>query len=235
VDLATGAVCGAEALLRWHHQSGELYAADRFIDLAEESGLMIDIGRWVLREGCRAAARWAEPSCSQLRTMYLNISKGQLGDVGLPGDLQRILAETGVEPGLICVEIAEPALENAGATAASNLARLHELGVRIAIDDFGSGDAALAHLRHHRVDTVKIDRSFINDVDVDDYSRRLVAGITALARQVGLTVVAEGVETDAQARVLRELGCASAHGYLFAEAVPLDEFPAVMHRRHLVG
>ncbi|MBI4935554.1 MAG: EAL domain-containing protein [Actinobacteria bacterium] len=235
VDLATGEVCGAEALLRWHHQSGELYAADRFIDLAEETGLMVDIGRWVLREGCRAAAKWSKCASTPLRTLYLNVSRAQLSDVGLSDDLERILAETGVSPAMICVEVAEPALDHAGMTVTANLARLHELGVRLAIDDFGSGDAALAHLRDHRVDAVKIDRSFVSDVDVDDYSRRLVAGITALAGQVGLTVVAEGVETDSQARVLRDLGCATAHGYLFAHAVPLDEFPTVMRRLHHIG
>ena len=235
VDLCTGEVCGAEALLRWHHQSGELYAADRFIDLAEETGLMVDIGRWVMREGCRAAATWSKCASRPLRTLYLNVSRAQLGDVGLSDDLERILAETGVAPEMICVEVAEPALEHAGMTVTANLARLHEIGVRLAIDDFGSGAAALAHLRNHRVDAVKIDRSFVSDVDVDDYSRRLVAGITALARQVGLTVVAEGVETEAQASVLRDLGCATAHGYLFAAAVPLDEFPVVMRRRHHIG
>ena len=235
VDLATGAVCGAEALLRWHHQSGELYSADRFIDLAEESGLMVDIGRWVLREACRAAVHWTELSCVGLRTLYLNLSKAQLSDVALVGDLGRIITETGVAPELLCMEIAEPALVDAGAVMTNNLARLHALGVRLAIDDFGRGDAALSHLRDHRVDIVKIDRSFVHDVDVDDYSRRLVAGIAALAQQVGLAVVAEGVETVEQARVLRDLGCATAHGYLFAGAVSLDEFPSVMGQRYKIA
>jgi diguanylate cyclase (GGDEF)-like protein/PAS domain S-box-containing protein len=231
VDLSTGEVCGAEALLRWHHRSGELYSADRFIDLAEESGLMIDFGRWALREGCRAAARLADSAGAQMRTMYLNVSKAQLADVAFPRDVQRIIDETGVDPGVLCLEISERSLEHVGALVASNLAKLRELGLRLAIDDFGSGEAALALLRDLRVDAVKIDRSFVCHLDDDDYSRRLVGGIAALARQMGLTIVAEGVETRGQARVLRDLGCATAHGYLFAGAVPLEDFTTMLHHR----
>jgi diguanylate cyclase (GGDEF)-like protein/PAS domain S-box-containing protein len=232
VDLASGDVVGAEALLRWHHRSGQLFCADRFIDLAEESGLMIDIGRWALREGCRLAEEWSRTSPGRLRTLYLNLSRAQLGDGGLPTDLERILEETGIEPGLLCAEIAETALVNASSVVSVNLARIRDMGIRLAIDDFGRGDAALSHLRRHRVDAVKIDRTFVSEVDTDEYARRLVAGMAALAQHVGLAVVAEGVETSAQARVLRDLGCATAHGYLFAGAVPADDFPALLQRRY---
>jgi diguanylate cyclase (GGDEF)-like protein/PAS domain S-box-containing protein len=235
VDLSTGQVCGVEALLRWQHQSGELYSADRFIDLAEETGLIVDIGRWAAREACRRFAAWTARYPGRLRTLYLNLSKGQLADPGLVDDFESLLAGSGVAPGLVCVEIAEPALTHATTMAKSNLARLRSIGLRLAIDDFGSGDAALAHLREHRVDAVKIDRSFVHDVDENDYARRLVSGITALAQRLGLAVVAEGVETEEQAAHLREMGCNSAHGFLYAGALPAAEITPLLTRTFTIG
>jgi diguanylate cyclase (GGDEF)-like protein/PAS domain S-box-containing protein len=235
VDLQTGRVCGAEALVRWEHRSGELYAADRFIDLAEETGLIVDIGRWVIRKSCRQLVRWTTSHPGRLSTLYLNLSKGQLSDPALVADFKSIIIDTGVDPSMLCVEIGETGLAHATATVNNNLARLRELGLRLAIDDFGSGDAALAHLREHRVDTVKVDRTFVRDVESNDYARRLVGGIAALAQRVGLRVVAGGVETEHQAEFLREMGIFSAHGYLFSGAVPADEFDLLMDRTFKSG
>jgi predicted signal transduction protein with EAL and GGDEF domain len=235
VDLTSGRVCGVEALLRWQHESGELYVADRFIDLAEETGLIVDIGRWAAREACRRFAAWTARFPGRLHTLYLNLSKGQLADPGLVDDFESLLADSGLAPGLLCVEVAEPALTHATTMANGNLSRLRALGLRLAIDDFGSGDAALSHLREHRVDAVKIDRSFVRDVDDNDYARRLVSGITALAQRVGLSVVAEGVETEEQAAHLREMGCNSAHGFLYAGALPAAEITPLLTRTFTIG
>lgn len=230
VDLQSGAVVAVEALLRWHHPSGELYSADRFIDVAEEMGVLVEGGDWLLREACAAAAAWARLRPERPLMLRINLSKQQLAEHGMGSAFERALVESCVSAASVCVEIAESALIRPSSAAHDNLGHLAALGVNLAIDNFGTGYAALAFLRERPIDVVKIDRSFINDVDGTDHARRLVAGISALARQMGLHVAAEGVETLSQVRVLRELGCASAQGFLFSPAVPADQVLGLLDR-----
>lgn len=222
VDLLTGEISAVEALLRWDHPSGELWSADRFIGLAEEIGVMVESGNWVVREACTAAAKWTAALPGRPLTLRLNLSKQQLADLGLALHFEQSLLDSGLNPRMVCVEIAESALIEPSNTVHENLEHLKRIGVRLAIDNFGTGYAALAYLRDRPVDMVKIDRSYTRELDGSDYARRLVAGITALAQHLGLQVGAKGVETMQQVQLLREFGCTSAHGFLFSEAVPED-------------
>lgn len=225
IDLCTGAVCAVEALLRWHHPSGELYPAARFIDLAEEMGVIVESGNWVVREACAQAARWA----AHRLTMRVNLSKQQLNEGGLVTAFEKALCDSGLTPSSVCAEVSESALMLSTATAQRNLAALRDLGVRLAIDNFGTGYGALAYLRD--LDLVKLDRTYVRDLETNDYARRLVSGIVALAQRIGLQVAAEGVETVEQVRLLRELGCTTAQGYVFLRALPADSIePLLQHR-----
>jgi diguanylate cyclase (GGDEF)-like protein/PAS domain S-box-containing protein len=226
IDLTTGAMIAVEALLRWHHPSGETYTADRFVDLAEETGLILDIGPWVLNQACAQARAWATDRPDRHLTVRVNASALQLADAGLLTSLDQALVVSGLEAGLLCIEITETALLRETQTARDNLAGIRHRGVRIAVDDFGTGYASLAYLRQYPVDVLKIDRSFVSEITTDDYDRRLVAGIVSLAQTLGMTVTAEGVETPEQASALREMGCPGAQGYLYCRAVPADTITA---------
>ncbi|MEQ1699571.1 MAG: EAL domain-containing protein [Ilumatobacteraceae bacterium] len=231
VDMSTGEVVAVEALLRWHHPSGEVLNANRFIDAAEEAGLLSDIGDWALLQACTQMARWnAEPGGSQL-TVGVNISARQLAETDLHRRTAAILEASGLDPTLLCIEITETTMLVQTAESRQNLQRLHEAGIRLAIDDFGTGYASLAYLREIHVDTVKIDRSFVNDLNNNDFDRRLVDGIIALANRLGISVTAEGVETDDQANTLLQFGCDRAQGFLYSPAIPADEFA----RRYLTS
>jgi diguanylate cyclase (GGDEF)-like protein/PAS domain S-box-containing protein len=226
IDLTTGSMIAVEALLRWHHPSGQLYGADRFVDLAEETGLILDIGRWVLFQACAQAQAWATGFPARPLTVRVNASALQLADPGLLPSLDDALAASGLDPGVLCVEITETALLRETTTARDNLDGIRQRGIRIAVDDFGTGYASLTYLRQYPADVLKIDRSFVADITTDEYDRRLVAGIVALSGTLGMTVTAEGVETAEQAAMLREMGCPGAQGYLYSRAVPAREITA---------
>ncbi len=228
VDLVTGAVIAAEALVRWHHPSGELYSADRFVEVAEETGMILDIGDWVLREACMQAAAWAVDREDRPITVRVNVSALQLAEGGLLAALDDALATSGLDPAHLCLEITETALLRETTVARDNLAGIRDRGIRIAIDDFGTGYASLTYLHRYPIDVLKVDRSFITDITVNEYDRRLVGGLIALARHLELSVTAEGVETHDQAEVLRELGCPGAQGYLYSRAVPADQLAAML-------
>ncbi len=227
VDLVTGAVIAAEALVRWHHPSGELFTADRFVDVAEETGLILDIGDWVLREACVQAAHWAAVRQDPI-TVRVNVSALQLAEGGLLAALDDALAASGLDPVLLCLEITETALLRETTNARDNLEGIRDRGIRIAIDDFGTGYASLTYLRRYPIDVLKIDRSFIVDITVNEHDYRLVGGLVALARHLDLSVTAEGVETRDQAVMLRQLGCPGAQGYLYSRAVPADQLAAML-------
>ncbi|MFM2077791.1 MAG: hypothetical protein RJA49_1681 [Actinomycetota bacterium] len=234
IDLRDGSVIGAEALLRWQHPSGELYSAERFIDLAEETGLLVDIGHWVMREACSRMAKWVTAESGLMRQLSLNFSKAQLADPSTVDEVLAVLAATAVPPAMLSVEIPDSAQLRSASPVAYNLERLQAHGVRLTLDNFGRTDSALAHLREQRVDAVKIDRSFVTDIESNDYARRLVGGMAALAGFVGLGVSAEGVETPGQAHLLRDLGCTSAHGFYFSGAVPADDFTSLLDHRFVL-
>ena len=228
VDLVTGAVIAAEALLRWHHPGGELFTADRFVDVAEETGLILDIGDWALREACTRAAAWATGREDHPITVRVNVSALQLAEKGLLDNLDDALVTSGLDPARLCLEITETALLRETTVVRDNLVGIRDRGIRIAIDDFGTGYASLTYLHRYPIDVLKIDRSFITDITVNENDRRLVGGLVALARHLGLSVTAEGVETEDQASILRQLGCLGAQGYLYSRAVPADQLAAML-------
>ena len=205
-------VVGHEALLRWEHPVRGAVPPDVFIPVAEASGLIVEIGRWVLQEACTQARRWREEHGGG-RTMSVNLSALQLSDPGLVADVVRALADAGLPPTALCLEITETALIAHPEQALMALHALRATGVTIALDDFGTGFSSLSHLHRYPVDTVKVDRSFVARLGDGTGKDGLVTAILHLAAHMDLTVVAEGVETREQARRLAELGCDLLQGY----------------------
>ena len=222
VPLGGGAPTGVEALVRWEHPDRGLVPPGDFIPVAEDSGLIVPIGRWVLREACEQLARWTEAG-GRLAALEVgvNLSARQLAHPGLVDDVATILEETGAEPGRVCLEITETAVLDDVELAGERLAALKALGVRLAIDDFGTGYSSLSQLGRFPVDVLKIDRSFVQamgEAAAHPRGRGVVAAVITLASAMGLVPVAEGVEREAQAEVLRALGCPCAQGFLFSAA-----------------
>ncbi len=221
-EISSGRLTGWEALLRW--QSPELGAVspEEFIPLAERSGLILPIGDWVLREACRQMRAWQDAGLAA-GTMAVNLSARQLRQMDLAQKVGRILRETGLAPADLELEITESSLMDNLATAATVLSGLEHLGIRIAVDDFGTGYSSLGYLKSFPLHCLKIDRSFIRDIPGDDNDTAIVRTIIALADTLGLTVVAEGVETEAQLAYLRANRCDQAQGYLFSRPLPPGE------------
>jgi EAL domain-containing protein (putative c-di-GMP-specific phosphodiesterase class I) len=238
VELETDRVVGFEALIRWHHPTLGVVPPDSFIPLAEESGLILPIGAWVLDEACRTAARWRldYPEHARL-SMAVNLSGHQLGSPDLVGQVQRALARSGLDPANLVLEMTETALIRDPATTAAKLRELRALGIRLAIDDFGTGYSSLSYLRQFPIDILKIDSSFIDGITERDKVPALVRGLLDLARTLQLETIAEGVENGLQRDRLREEHCDRAQGYLFApplgaadaEALLIDLDPAGPH------
>ena len=228
IDLRTGRITGVEALLRWHHPDRGIVLPTAFIGLAEETGLIVPIGAWVLEEACRKAAAWwnlvdpgdddEEGHWTPKLTMRVNISARQLSHSGLSELVARALERTGAPPAALCLEITESALMDDAESAARTLDELRSLGVRIAIDDFGTGYSSLSYLKRFPVDALKVDQSFISGLGDDPEDSAIVQAVINLAHSLGLDAVAEGVETTDQVIVLRELGCDGAQGFHFSPA-----------------
>ena len=229
INLDTGTVVAVEALLRWHHPSGELYPAAKFIDVATDTGLILDIGHWGISQAANQAVAWAARAGRPI-VVRVNLSDVQLAEPGLIAELDSAIEDSGVDPSLLCVEFAEGALLHQAAAVNDNMAALRTRTVRVAVDDFGTGFGAVSYLRDFAFDTVKVDRSFTIGIDTDEPQRAFVAGLISLAGHLGLSVTAEGVETSGQARVLRELGCAAGQGYLYSAPMPAAEIDAVLDR-----
>jgi diguanylate cyclase (GGDEF)-like protein/PAS domain S-box-containing protein len=225
VELRTEQVVGFEALIRWHHPTLGVVLPDSFIPLAEESGLILAIGAWVLDEACQTTARWLRdyPHSAGL-SMAVNVSARQLGSEDLVGQVERALARSGLDPANLVIEMTETALVQDPSIAAARLHRLRALGLRLAIDDFGTGYSSLSYLRQFPVDILKIDRSFINAITSREKVPAIVRGLLELGRTLELETIAEGVEYEVQRDRLREERCDLAQGFLFAR--PLDEAEA---------
>jgi len=226
VDLRSGKVVGAEALLRWHHPERGLLAPATFIAVAEESGLIEPIGQWVLRSACQRAKAWQEAGYPPLK-IAVNISARQLNRPReFSRGLSRILSTTGLDPRYLELEMTESLLLH---NADENIAMLRKLGhdgVRIAVDDFGTGYSSLAYLRQLPIDTLKIDRSFVRDLESDPEDAAIIHAIVAMAHSLGLLVTAEGVETRTQLEALARIGCDEYQGYLFSKPLPPVELAA---------
>lgn len=227
LDLQRGRVVGAEALLRWHDpELGEIPPGD-FIPLAAETGLLVPITAWVLKEACRQNRAWQQAGLERL-SVAVNLAGVEFDRARIHESIAAALRETGLDPTWLVLELTEAAVFSARDRAARILADLKALGVRIALDDFGSGYSSLNELRRWPVDGLKIDRSFLVDLPADPASVAIAASIVAIARNLGLTVTAEGVETSAQRDLLEKLGCHFAQGFWFSPAVPPQAFPALL-------
>ncbi len=217
----SGAVSGLEALLRWRHPTRGLLAPGEFIDLAEESGLIVPIGRWVMLAACRQIRAWRDAGFEVPRCA-INLSMRQFASESLEADLRDALGACGLPPQALEVEITESTLMTDARRTERVLRQLHEMGIRISIDDFGTGYSSLAYLKRFPAQVLKIDRSFIGDLPGDRDDAAITEAVIAMAHRLGLTVVAEGVETPAQLAFLRDLGCDEVQGYLLGRPSPAD-------------
>lgn len=223
IEVLSGRIVGAEALLRWRTRDGTMISPADFIPLAEEVGLIVPIGEWVLREACHMNRAWQNAGYRPI-PVAVNISAIQLERDDLVDKVMRILADTQLTPHYLELEITESALMGDVAQSINTLERLRSVGVRSAIDDFGTGYSSLAHLKRFAVDTLKIDRSFISDITRDRGNISIVQAIISLAHSLGLTVVAEGVETAEEYRHLSARGCDQIQGYYSGRPMPPDAF-----------
>ncbi len=225
VSLADGGLTGVEALVRWTHPRLGPLAPMEFIPLAEETGLIRELGRWVLDEACRQSARW-HGSLGRSPRIAVNVSAAELQQDDLAKDVGRACDRHGIEPSDLEIEITESMVMNAMDSAMITLSQLRQAGATVAIDDFGTGYSSFAYLKDLPVDTLKIDRSFVRDLEEAPRNVEIVRAIIGLADALALTVVAEGVETAGQAALLRGLGCTTAQGFLYARPLPAAELEA---------
>jgi diguanylate cyclase (GGDEF)-like protein len=228
VDMVSGEVRSVEALARWRHPTHGLLTGDHFVELAEESGLAADLGTWVLDSACRQLNEWSDLSTIEMR---VNLSTLHLLRSDLVTDVASTIDRHHVEPHRLCLEITETAVMTDVDRSMAVLEDLHGLGVNLAIDDFGTGFSSLAYLKRFPVQTLKIDRSFVDDVATDPDGRAIVDSIVGLASSLGLGLVAEGVETTAQRDTLVELGVRRAQGHLFGEAMEPEAFTTWLRNR----
>jgi diguanylate cyclase (GGDEF)-like protein/PAS domain S-box-containing protein len=223
VRLGTGQVVGAEALVRWQHPERGLIMPDRFLGVAEETGLIVPLGAWVVEEACRQLADWqSRPETSHMH-VSLNLSARELTHPDVVSTVLTCVRESGVDPHGLTIEVTESTAMADGDTGFRALRDLSDEGIRVAIDDFGTGYSSLEQLRRMPVDVVKVDRSFVRGMAADSIDRELVAAVVGMGRALKLIVVAEGVETEEQAEVLRDLGCDIGQGFLFAKPLPVAE------------
>jgi EAL domain-containing protein (putative c-di-GMP-specific phosphodiesterase class I) len=215
VDASSGDIVGMEALLRWQHPERGLLSASDFVPLLEESGLIVPVGKWVLREACRQNRLWQLAGLPQL-CISVNLSARQFQKGDLVDMVSSILQENEIDPKLLQLEITESVLMDQSGTTLKTLEYLRKLGVRIAIDDFGTGYSSLNYLKQYPFDTLKFDRTFIHDMTQSENGAAIVAAVINLGHSVNMAVVAEGVETNDQVKLLQERGCDQYQGYLFA-------------------
>jgi predicted signal transduction protein with EAL and GGDEF domain len=223
VEVKTRRISCFETLVRWRHPTRGLVSPVEFIPVAEDTGLIVQIGAQILRDACKAATTWPP----HVR-VAVNVSpiEFQRGDV--VAAVQEALSTSGLEPQRLEVEITESVLLEKTTKNVTTLSRLRELGVRISLDDFGTGFSSLSYLRSYPFDKIKVDRSFVSDLSKDDRSRMIVSAITGLGARFGMSTTAEGVETEEQFEWLRNEGCDEVQGWLFSKAVPATEVPALL-------
>ncbi len=227
VDMQSGGIIGAEALLRWHHPTRGTLAPGEFIHLAEESGLVHEIGDWVLQSAFAQARRWHDAGFTTLR-IAINLSAGQFRATNLAERIRERIGREGCRPQSIEVEVTETSMLRDPDGVGRALASLREMGLRVAIDDFGTGYSSLSHLKRFPIDTLKIDKSFVADLLTDRGDSAIVSAIIALARALDMDVIAEGVETAAQRDMLAAQGCDAYQGFLFSPALPAAQFQAML-------
>jgi EAL domain-containing protein (putative c-di-GMP-specific phosphodiesterase class I) len=222
IDIATSRVVGFEALVRWQHPTRGLISPLDFIPIAEGTGLIVPLGRWVLTEACHQAVAWGAGAGRPVK-MAVNVSVRQFDRSDLPAVVGEVLAETGMPADQLCLEMTESVLMTDTEENLAQLVRLKALGLTLAIDDFGTGYSSLAYLRRFPVDTLKIDRSFVERLGEQTDDAALADTIIQLGQSLGMTTVAEGIEEYGQLAALRQMGCDFAQGFYFSRPVPAAE------------
>ena len=226
IELATGKMVSVEALIRWNHPTRGVVGPDSFIPLAEQTGLIVSIGHWVLSEACNELMRWRRQYEDAPQGLAVNLSVRQLRDPGLLESVADALSSSGLEPENLTMEITESILIDEADRGSHTLDQLKALRVKLAIDDFGTGYSSLSYLRRFPVDTIKIDQSFVADITLSSTSEALVRAVIGLAASLGVQTVAEGVETLEQERMLIDLECAFVQGYHYAFPLSPDDMGA---------
>jgi EAL domain-containing protein (putative c-di-GMP-specific phosphodiesterase class I) len=224
IDIASGRLAGCEALLRWCNDEGRWVPPDEFIPVAEDTGLILPIGEWVIGQTIRLLTQWRDEGL-RLPAVAINVSARQLWVPGLTQTILRMLEQAGLSPSQLEIEITESIFVRSDDASLSEIRQLAGAGVHLALDDFGTGYSSLSYLKQLPFDTLKIDRSFIQEIQPgQEGGDAIVAAVIAMARALGLRVVAEGVETTQQLHRLAQLQCDVAQGYLFSRPIPADEF-----------
>jgi EAL domain-containing protein (putative c-di-GMP-specific phosphodiesterase class I) len=221
-------VLGAEVLLRWQHPQRGLVMPGEFIGLAEETGLIMPIGEWVLRTACRQLKRWADHEDLCALTISVNVSARQFRQDGFVALVQDILASSGAHPQLLKLELTESLMVNSVQETVDKMETLHALGVSFSLDDFGTGYSSLSYLQRLPLNQLKIDQSFVRDILVDGKDAAIAQTVVHLAQDLGLSVIAEGVETQAQRDFLERIGCHAFQGYFFGRPVPVEDFEQLL-------
>ncbi len=221
---------GAEPLLRWRHTERGVINPNDFIPVAESTGLIVSLGEWALREACTQCVAWRKAGLPPI-PVAVNLSPVQFKRAGLTSTVTQVIEETGIEPGCLMLEITESVMMDKTASVTDQMQALHALGLRLAIDDFGSGYSSLAYLSRFPVDKLKIDGSFMDNVLDDADTAAIVKAIISLGQSLNLTVVAEGVENDDQLAFLRAQGCDEIQGDHFSPPLPADAFAAWYRKR----
>jgi len=228
-SLDTHKIIGVEALLRWNNPVLGMVTPDRFIPIAEETGLIIPIGEWVLKTACRQLKAWQDAGCAPMR-MAVNLSARQFWKPGLTKVVENILLETGIQPENLDLELTESIILHDTDIIADTLASLHDSGVELSIDDFGTGYSSLSYIRRFSLDRLKIDRSFVQDIMTNPDDAEMIISIIALGHSMKLKVLAEGVETKEQLLYLQAQGCDEVQGFYFSKPLPADELGTLLIR-----
>ncbi len=227
LDMKTGKICGMEALIRWKHPELGMVPPGRFVSIAEETGLIVPIGAWVMRTACAQNKAWQDAGFDKLR-VAVNLSARQFSAPDLIEGLEAVLLDTGLEPKYLEIELTESLFMSDITPAVDLLHRMKALGVNLSIDDFGTGYSSLSYLSRFPIDVLKIDRSFVADITRDANDEAIVTSIIALAHNLKLAVIAEGVETGEQLDYLRRHGCDEMQGYYFSRPLPAAEFEQLL-------
>ena len=227
IDLKTGRVTSAEALLRWDHPERGIVAPTEFIPLAEDTGLIVPIGEWVFRTACDQMEAWRDIGLSSLH-VSVNLSARQSRDITFKDMIHRILKETGADPKNITLEITESLFMREDHRVLAILSEFRTMGINLSLDDFGTGYSSLSYLKRFPVNILKIDRSFVVDIGKDTESQGLVEAIIAMAHSQNMKVIAEGAETEEQVEFLRSRQCDEVQGFYFSQPLPVEEFAAYM-------
>ena len=222
VDLSSGEIVGAEALLRWQHPEWGFVSPGKFIPIAEETGLIIPLGEWVLQTACTQAKTWLHQN--GLQTVSVNLSARQFNQTNLTQKLVKLLTETGLEPSCLELEVTETMLMQDKQSALLILNHLRKIGVQISIDDFGTGYSSLSYLQHFPFDRLKIDQSFVRNIVSNKNNMAIITAVISMAHDLKLQVTGEGVETTEELAFLRQQNCDVIQGYLFSKPIPPAEF-----------